>query len=356
MAKRREAYIFIPDHKKQGKGFLVWLLLFLVIASATFIATNDIRNRQVRLEKQKVSILGLQRDLEGFTILHISDLHGQELGENQASIAKALENKSYNIVCMTGDMVGETGNYQPFLDLIKILKKDTPILFIAGDSDPAPVLSSAHGTPNALANYILDAQAAGAIYLDAPYPIKLGNTTLWFSPEFLYTVDADQLIASCQSQLTTLTQSNAAQTADGAAAVRAVEYRLDAAMRLLEARRQMKEDQVHIALSHVPLTYEYVRDLWEWQGGTGASLRSISLVLAGHYCGGQWRLPGTGAIYAPDLGFFPEDRLIEGLAKVSTVSQYISPGLGASDVYAFQPGRLYNTPAVTLITLTAKPQ
>ena len=77
-------------------------------------------------------------------------------------------------------------------------------------------------------------------------------------------------------------------------------------------------------------------------------------MLAGHYCGGQWRLPGKGAIYVPEYGWFPEDRLIQGLDYLSGLPQYISPGLGASDYYPWQRGRVFNSPVVTLITLTAR--
>ena len=43
-----------------------------------------------------------------------------------------------------------------------------------------------------------------------------------------------------------------------------------------------------------------------------------------------------------------------GLDYLSGIPQYISPGLGASDYYRWQPGRLFNSPTVTMIALTAR--
>ena len=89
-------------------------------------------------------------------------------------------------------------------------------------------------------------------------------------------------------------------------------------------------------------------------------VRTVSLVLAGHYVGGQWRLPGIGAVRAPlssglgSNGWFPEDRMVTGLSTVLGVSQYISPGLGTSSAIGLPSVRLFNTPAVTILILTQK--
>jgi predicted MPP superfamily phosphohydrolase len=355
MSRHRNDLIFAPQRKRRGCSFLLWLLILLAICLGGVLVANDSQNRSVKLEKQSVPVLGLARDLEGFSILHISDLNGARLGEMQSLIAAAIKGVSYKAVCITGNMVGPSGDVQPFLDLLSLLDKSVPILFIPGDSDPAPLYTAAHDSVSALAPYITAAQTAGAVYLDAPYKLTVGKATLWFSPENVFSMSAETLISSCQGQLDTLNAAGSA-TPDGAAAVRAAEYRLDAAKRLQEARKSMQEGDLHIALSPIPLTYDYVRQLWDWQSGEGVSMQDVTLSLAGHFNGGQWRFPGLGAIYVPGLGFFPDDKQIEGLNRVSTITQYISPGLGSSDMYPYQPGRLFNSPTVTILTLTGRPQ
>ena len=84
------------------------------------------------------------------------------------------------------------------------------------------------------------------------------------------------------------------------------------------------------------------------------SLRYASLILAGHYNGGQWRIPFAGAIYVPELGWFPKDDQVQGLSYVAGVPQFISPGLGSDPHYEHQPGRIFNSPVITRIVLTSK--
>lgn len=356
MGRRKDIPIFVPSRRPRGCGCLFVLLILVVVAIAGIIVMSDIGNRQVKVVKQPVSVLGLNRDLEGFSILHLSDLHAAELGKDQSMIMKALDRLSYHVVCITGDMVGESGNMQPFLQLLSLLKKDIPVFFIPGDCDPPPLYTSAHDTLSVLAPYITAAQAAGAIYLDAPYPLTVGKATVWFSPEGLFSMDAESTISSCQGQLDRLNGANAKDNADGAAEIRALEYRLDAAKRLKDAREHMKSTDYHIALSHAPLTYDYVRSVWNWQDDKGTSMQKVTLALAGHMNGGQWRIPGGGPIYVPGMGWFPEERLVTGLSRVSTIAQYISPGLGSSCHYPLEPGRLFNPPSIAVLTLTGKPQ
>jgi len=83
-------------------------------------------------------------------------------------------------------------------------------------------------------------------------------------------------------------------------------------------------------------------------------MRYASLILAGHYNGGQWRLPFAGAIYVPELGWFPKDSLVQGLSYVEGIPQHISPGLGSDPHYEYMPGRVFNPPVMTRIVLTRK--
>lgn len=92
----------------------------------------------------------------------------------------------------------------------------------------------------------------------------------------------------------------------------------------------------------MPLDDEYVSTMLQWTTKEDVfSFHRVSLILAGHYCAGQWRIPQVGALYCPAFGWFPEDSLIVGLNYLSGIPQYISPGLGASPYYSLQPGRLF---------------
>jgi len=121
----------------------------------------------------------------------------------------------------------------------------------------------------------------------------------------------------------------------------------------------MKEEflstDIQVVLSHTPLGSDYVSDLISWSAKDDFfSMRYADLILAGHYNGGQWRIPFIGAIYVPELGWFPEDSLVQGLSYVDGIPQYISPGLGSDPHYEHQPGRIFNSPVITRIVLTRK--
>lgn len=356
MRREKNRYIFAPDEKKgRGRRFLKTVLVLFLVLVLTGVVVNFIMTHQVVLEERKITVLNLPADLDQYSILHISNLHGDELGDRQKRIAAALGSKRYSCVVMTGDMLGEDHDVQPVLDLIALMPEDTLKIFIPGDADGSFIEDRAHGSLSVYTEWAEELQAAGIVLLDAPYSVTRGKGTVWFIPEELYTLDLDGLYEVYRKQLETMNQNATSLDADEAAKMRALEYQLDRIDRIREAGKQMDPSDIQIVLSHTPLEEEYVHDVVLWTDKEKVfSMRYASLILAGHYNGGQWRIPFVGAVYVPDLGWFPEDTAITGLSYKDGIPQYISPGLGSGDKqhYPWQPGRLFNSPTVTLITLT----
>lgn len=211
MARRTANYIFEPAGKKprrkkhKGMGLLVLFVAAALITSAMFV--NHAGNSQIQLETEYVRVMALDKDWEGLRILHISDLQGSALGSDAEKWNRLLTGAKWNAVVMTGDMVGPAGNSEPMLSLIHILqnlKPDVPVYFIAGDGDPNPVLANARGTPEVLADWVLEAKAAGAVYLDAPAAFEFGKHKVWISPAYLYDMDVSNSAASLRSQIAKL--------------------------------------------------------------------------------------------------------------------------------------------------------
>jgi predicted MPP superfamily phosphohydrolase len=182
-----------------------------------------------------------------------------------------------------------------------------------------------------------------------------GKGTIRFVPEEVYTLDLDTTEKVFQKQLATLNEHKDSLTADEAARVRALEFELERMEEIRQLKKEFQPEDIQIVLTHEPLTEEYVRSLMSWSEKEMVySIRYASLILAGHYNGGQWRLPWKGAIYVPEFGWFPEDKQIMGLSYLGDIPQYISPGLGSDPHYKNMPGRIYNPPVITKITLTRK--
>jgi uncharacterized protein len=358
MRRKKNAYIFVPEKKKRGgPGCLILVFSVLFAAVVLGLLTNAAMNRKTELLTEKVRVMSLDKKLENFAVLHISDLHGDERGLNADMWRSLLYGKSFSAVVMTGDMVGASGDYTPLVALIKTLRQiraDVPVYFIAGDEDPAPVLSALHGNPDVLADWVQAAVEAGGTYLDRPVSQSVGKLTAWFTPALLYSDDVSGMVSNLTRQKEQMESAGKQYEAEGGAAYRALCYRLEAYTASAEAMKIMTKDDLQIGLTHVPLTMSYVREMIEWSDETAAfSFRRLSLVLAGHYCGGQWRLDALGPLYVPEKGWFPGDTGVVGMQRINSIDQYVSGGLAASDFYPM-PGRLFNTPSVTLLTYTAQ--
>ena len=336
---------------------MILLMAVVLAAFVLLLLANLAMNRKLELATVKVPVMALDKTFENFTVLHISDLHADPMGNDLNTWRTALYGKGYSAVVLTGDMVGKTGDYQPLVSLINILRQiDTtaPIYFVAGDDDPPPVISAYRGTPEVLADWILAAQGAGALYLDAPMGQQAGKRTVWFIPEVLYSMDVAGMAESLARQKADMEALGKQYEAEGGAAYRALGNRLDAMERSAAAIRDMTSQDLQIAVSHVPLDVEYVRMAVEWAEPNAVfGFRSVALVLAGHFAAGQWRLPGIGPVYVPETGWFPGDGGIVGLQRINSVNQYTSGGVGASSFYPM-PGRLFNTPTAALLRFTAR--
>jgi len=352
---RRGSYVFGRAKPRYGRRILLSLLVVLALALTAVMIYNFGLSHQVGYIRQSVTVPNLPGDLENWTILHMSDMHGRYISDNHAAIKSAIGTRACSSIVFTGDMVGAEGDVQPLLDLIELLPAGTPILYLPGDSDPDINVASAHSSLSVYADWVVKLQEAGVTILDEPVSFTRNKSTIWFIPEYLYTLDIDNTEAAYQAQVDYYNAILSPLSADEAAAKRLAEYEVARMQRLRETRQLIGEKDIQICVSHAPLTEEYVRSIVQGSVKDQMKLQNADLILAGHYCAGQWRLPGMGAVYVPELGYFPSDDLIMGLDYLNGIPQYISPGLSYSDAYPY-PGRLFNAPAVTMIALSANIQ
>ena len=316
-------------------GVLQWAALFLCAIFSITAAYTVIDVGRITLKTQKILVPGLPETLEGYTILHITDLNAKRFGPNQKRIHAMLSTKRYNAVCFTGDMVGVSGDVNPFLELLNALDTARPVFFISGDSDPSPTSPQRVGEGSELAGWVQAAQARGAIYLDVPAATHRDEVSLWFSTLSQLSLDLDT-----------------AELAYATAARDGTDYFTDVIARTKAARQQMRENDIYIVLSHNPVKYENMTVMSSnGEEQKGHPLNRIDLVLSGGTVGGQWRLPLVGPVWAD--GFFPDPHAVLGYRYVGNIVEYISGGLSTSALAPLPAFRLFNTPEMTLITLTA---
>lgn len=176
-----------------GRRVLVFLLLLLLAALAANLAINQF----VQVARVTVPIRKMDSALEGYTLLHISDLKGASYGANQSRIRFALQKEDFDAVVLTGDMVSSRGNAQPLYTLIEMLhelKPGVPIYMIPGDKDPLPASMSYAAKPGSpFAPWVLGARRRGAQLLSAPVRIERDGHALWLTTSALLSLDMDTM-------------------------------------------------------------------------------------------------------------------------------------------------------------------
>ena len=118
----------------------------------------------------------------------------------------------------------------------------------------------------------------------------------------------------------------------------------------LEFRDNIKEYESYttIGITHYPWNNSFYDNAREHVG-------KYDLVIAGHYHGGQIRIPFYGALFIPNINdaeFFPKQSDVSGYNVYGDYKQYVSRGLGAGKLGSTNlKFRLFNTPEINLITL-----
>ena len=345
-----------------GREIRFWPLI-LVVALAFMAVGIMLNNSNLSITEQNVTVVGLPEDLEGYRIVVLSDLNGRRFGDSQSLLLRTLNGIKYDAIFCLGDMVGKSGNAQPFWEFIEGLKSPNKVYFICGDSDPGPYLPSARGTEGVLSQLILEDWILGAIerganYVDAPISIPVKNSTLWLSPATMLNLETISTLAAWQDQTEQEEDGVRSGITDDYTHLPITTYRSKLAQKLYDAQRAMTASDIHISLSHEIPSEAFIYTSEDHKSDTERFLASPDLILAGHYCGGVWRLPILGAFYVPDKtlprgGWFPDQQSVSGLSEVGEAQVYITRGLSTNGSVPLMPFRLFNPPEISVITLTS---
>ena len=323
---------------------------FLLILITVLI--NLVINQFVYIHRATIPITGLTEAFDGYTILHISDLKGERYGTAQDAIRSRLAKEHFDLVVMTGDMISERGNAQPFYELIEVLRdlnSAAPIYFIPGDTDPAPTSMDYASGGSPFAPWILGARQRGATYLSSPQMIESEEQRMWVMSLSNVTFDTLQQRSRYEQRLIDARRNGDKNE------IELAEFELATINDTENARAALQENDIFIVLTHVPNTEIQTISTIPY-----SKSYQIDLILSGHFLGGLVRIPIIGPVFVPSLmlpryGLFPGSALYaKGERQVQKTWYSVSTGLGKSDRNdPFFFLRLNNPPTISLLTLSA---
>jgi len=245
------------------------------------------------VRRYQVEIHALPPAFEGFTILHLSDLHDKEFGSAGEELINVIRRESFDLVALTGDLVaGDHPRLTPALELIAGLRTNwgVPVLSVFGNHDWRLGRGGEFG--------IRLAEAGVHVLSNSAFRLERGEDRIWM-------VGVDDPVTARDH--------------------------LDLALRGTDQRSP------RLLLAHSPQLYPQ------------AVQYRLDLLLAGHTHGGQVRLPLLGAPFVPGMGFFPTWDY--GLYHSGATTMIVSGGLGESGL----PLRFNIRPELSLVTLRSAP-
>jgi len=254
---------------------------------------------QVTVSNLNLHFTNLPAELDGFTILHLSDLHTRKFGLLEKRTKSLISSLSFDICVVTGDLATSPKALPHIQRMLGSTNRDFPVYIVPGNSEYKPWVDT---------NDILQAceDQGFIVIVNSSTEIKYNNSSFVL-------VGLDDAYS-----------------------------RMDDVPAAFD---KVDERDFVIALSHCP---SVVDDL---------ICHGASLVLSGHTHGGQLRIPGIGVLWSHmrrneklNDGYYPPDQLSEYLGfDVGEAKLFVNRGLGTSRIHM----RMNCKPEIALLRLCA---
>lgn len=236
-----------------------------------------------------------------FTVVQLSDLHNAQFGKDNCRLLKKIEQKSPDIILMTGDMLN---SYEESTDIVMNLVRNAsriaPVYYSMGNHE---IEYMENFESNTLKKQL---EEAGAVVLDGEYrDTEIAGQQIRIGGIYGYVLDHEWEDGSEQ--------------------------------RFMEDFQDT--DRFKILLSHIPEGLLLWKSMEYWD---------VDLVFSGHVHGGQARLPFVGGLYDSEEGFFPT--YTKGMFQCGNGTMILSAGLGTSGGIP----RINNLPDLVVCTVEGK--
>ena len=272
--------------------FLVCILFIGVFCYyGIYISYNNLTENNYTIESKKID--------KDINLVIISDLHDNELGENNINLVEKIKSKSPDMVLVVGDMVNDNSyNSNIVVDFLKQISLTIPVYYSLGNTEEDYIKVNT-------SNLIEELKDINVTVLNNEYKdVKINNTTIRVGGMYDYAFEVeDKKVYNflCDFQDT---------------------------------------KNYKIMMAHRPDSFIF---------GDASEVWDIDLVVSGHTHGGQVRLPFMGGLYVGDQGYFPE--YDKGLFDLNKIKILITSGLGSGNQ---KIPRFNNVPEVVNLKITNK--
>lgn len=275
------------------KKLLILLLLLPLTGLAAFQLCRWLLVNNKNIETVTYDIVSdrLPSAFDGFRIAHISDLHNEEMGPQNADLLQLLQQAEPDIIAVTGDLLDcRTPDTAVALAFLEQALQIAPVYYVTGNHEGA----------------LFDIYPSFEAEL-----VRMGVSVLHGETVLLTREGSTLCIAGTDDPNINENMENELQTLLGG----------------------QNKNSFTVLLSHRPELFEKYCSA------------QADLVLTGHAHGGQVRLPFLGGLYAPGQGILPT--YDAGLFTQDSTHMIVSRGIGNS----LFPLRVNNRPELPVAVL-----
>ncbi|WP_148558116.1 metallophosphoesterase [Terrisporobacter glycolicus] len=263
---------------------IVFATLFLVIICLIGIyevnrSYNNIKTTNYNIITNKIN--------NSANLVIISDLHDNQLGENNKDLINKINELTADIILVAGDVVNSDSKDSKIVtNLMKQLCKENQVFYSLGNTDIDYIKSGR-------SNLAKDLENVGVTVLDNEYEdVKVNGNIIRIGGMYAYAFG-----------LNGNNDVNKDTMEDGV---------YDFLCKFQDT------DNYKIMMAHRPDSFIF---------GNASKVWNIDLVVSGHTHGGQVVLPFVGGLYGGDQGWFP--KYDKGLFDLNKLKLLITSGLGS---------------------------
>lgn len=272
----------------------VWLAVLAVLAAGVFWLRWQCWG--VQATHTEAVLPGLPAGFDGFTIVHLSDLHGHPYGPDSERLLRMTAEQEPDLIVVTGDLIDRKEQLDMVPALARGLAAIAPAYYVTGNHEWA--------------------LGGGAVKELKALLTECGVTVLSNRSELLERDGGQVVLAGVDDP------NGYADQLSPEGLYGAIQLKYPGAYTVLLAHRNDRFGQ------YANAGYDFV--------------------LSGHGHGGIVRLPFVGGLIGTDRRFFP--RWSSGLYTVGDSTLFVSRGLG-NNTTPFPGFRIFNRPELAVVTL-----